>query len=157
MGETKIELTRRWRHEGRLEEASHYRETIREQLRAQGKTRREAREEAWKAARLTFPPLYDYDDEDENDPSNILEAQDFEGDLRAQILRWQQVCVILPLPQEVELYLLRVVWFFCEMSWEAGRKGADLPYDELCLKRPQNDPENDQTNPQPTEPPPSGQ
>ena len=57
MAESKIELVERWRREGRAEETTHYREEVREQLRAQGKTRREAREGSWEAARAAFPPL----------------------------------------------------------------------------------------------------
>jgi len=57
MAESKIELVQRWRREGRAEEASRYRDEVREQLRAQGKTRREAREASWEAARAAFPPL----------------------------------------------------------------------------------------------------
>jgi hypothetical protein len=55
--ESRIELTDRLRREGRDEEASLYRNQVREQLRAEGKTRKEAMEGAWEATRLAFPPL----------------------------------------------------------------------------------------------------
>ena len=55
--ESKIELTDRLRREGRDEEASPYRNQVREQLRAEGKTRKEAMEGAWEATRVAFPPL----------------------------------------------------------------------------------------------------
>ena len=44
MTETKIELTSRLRREGREEEAARFRHQVREQLKAEGKTRSEALE-----------------------------------------------------------------------------------------------------------------
>lgn len=57
MDESKIDLTERLRREGREKEASEYRNKVREQLRAEGKTRKEAMQAAWEAARRAFPPL----------------------------------------------------------------------------------------------------
>ena len=57
MTETRIMLTDRLRREGREEEAVRYRNQVREQLKAEGKTRKEAMEGAWEATRLAFTPL----------------------------------------------------------------------------------------------------
>jgi hypothetical protein len=57
MVETKSQLTDRLRREDREEEATRYRNQIREQLKAEGKKRQEAREGAWDALRAAFPPL----------------------------------------------------------------------------------------------------
>jgi hypothetical protein len=66
--ESKIQLIERWRREGRTEEVTHYRDEVREQLRAQGKTRKEAREASWQAARAAFPPLPAAEDQLEFQP-----------------------------------------------------------------------------------------
>ena len=57
MSETRIMLTDRLRREGREEEAVRYRNQVREQLKAEGKKRKEAMEGAWEATRLAFTPL----------------------------------------------------------------------------------------------------
>lgn len=57
MQESKIQLIDRWRREGRTDEVTRYREEVRERLRAEGKSRQQAKEESWQAARAAFPPL----------------------------------------------------------------------------------------------------
>jgi hypothetical protein len=55
--ETKLEATERLRGEGRWEEASRFREKERQRLRAEGKPRKEAREESWRLMLEAFPPF----------------------------------------------------------------------------------------------------
>lgn len=55
--ETKAETTSRLRNEGRWDDACRFREQARERLKAEGKTRKEAREEAWQLMAEEFPPL----------------------------------------------------------------------------------------------------
>ena len=42
---SKIQLIDRWRREGRTDEVTHYREEVRERLRAEGKSRQQAKED----------------------------------------------------------------------------------------------------------------
>lgn len=55
--ESKIEATKRLQREGRWEEASAYRCEVRKQQRAQGKTKAEAGEIAWRMTIEKYPPL----------------------------------------------------------------------------------------------------
>ncbi len=56
--ESKIEATDRLRRENRWDEASRYRDEVREQLRANGVPSSEASKQAWEAMCITFPPIY---------------------------------------------------------------------------------------------------
>jgi hypothetical protein len=55
--ETKAEAMHRLQREGRWEQASAYRQEVRQQQRAQGHTKAEARDAAWAAMLKEFPPL----------------------------------------------------------------------------------------------------
>lgn len=57
MNESKIEATNRLRREGRLGEASLYRDEVRKRLRSEGNSRQKASDEAWNAMLERFPPL----------------------------------------------------------------------------------------------------
>jgi len=57
MDESQIVATDRLRIEGRWEEASLYRDQMRKQLRAEGKSKAEAREASWAAMLVKFSPL----------------------------------------------------------------------------------------------------
>ncbi len=57
MQESRICLTKRLMSEGRWEEASAHRDSKRAELRASGKTKREANEMAWEQMATAFPPL----------------------------------------------------------------------------------------------------
>ncbi len=57
MNESKIEWTKRLMREKRWEAASAYRDSKRTELRASGKTKREASELAWEEMATAFPPL----------------------------------------------------------------------------------------------------
>jgi hypothetical protein len=56
MQESRIEATKRLQRDGRWGEASAYRDEVRQRLRGEGKTRREAGEQAWVAMAEKFPP-----------------------------------------------------------------------------------------------------
>ena len=55
--ESKIELTHRLEREGRWEEASLFRDQVRQRLKREGKTRQEANEGAWQAMAERYPPI----------------------------------------------------------------------------------------------------
>ena len=55
--ESKIVATERLRRDGRWEEASMYRDEVRQQLRGKGRTKKDANEEAWQAMSEKYPPL----------------------------------------------------------------------------------------------------
>ena len=55
--ETRAEATHRLIAEGRWEEATQFRQEVREQLRARGTTKRQARDVAWKMMLEQFPPF----------------------------------------------------------------------------------------------------
>ena len=57
MTETRAQLTDRWRREGRAEEASKFRETVREACRQAGMTKAAANEHAWAEAARNFLPI----------------------------------------------------------------------------------------------------
>ena len=57
MDESQIVATDRLRREGRWEEASLFRDESRKQLRAEGKSKAEAREASWTAMLAKYPPL----------------------------------------------------------------------------------------------------
>ena len=57
MRESKIEATERLRREGRWEDASRYREEVRNELRSEGRPRAEAAGAAWDAMLEKYPPL----------------------------------------------------------------------------------------------------
>ena len=57
MTESRISATDRLRREGRWEEASLYRDEIRKQLKAEGRSRADANDAAWHAMLLKYPPL----------------------------------------------------------------------------------------------------
>ena len=55
--ETKIQLTDRWRREGREDEVRAYRDRVRKELKLKGGSRQEVTDAVWEAARVAFPPL----------------------------------------------------------------------------------------------------
>ena len=55
--ETRAEAMHRLIAEGRWDQATEYRHQVREQLRARGTTKRQARDVAWKMMLEQFPPL----------------------------------------------------------------------------------------------------
>jgi hypothetical protein len=57
MDESQIVATDRLRSEGRWEEASLYRDQMRKQLRAEGKTKAEAKEASWAMMLAKYPPI----------------------------------------------------------------------------------------------------
>lgn len=57
MQETRIQTTERLRREGRWNEASDYREWERQRLRAEGKSRHDAKEESWRLMAESYTPL----------------------------------------------------------------------------------------------------
>ncbi len=57
MDESQIVATDRLRREGRWEEASLFRDESRKQIRAEGKSKAEAREASWAAMLVKYPPL----------------------------------------------------------------------------------------------------
>jgi len=71
--ESKIVATDRLRSEDRWEEASLYRDEQRRRLRAEGKTRRETSEEAWRLMIEEFPPVLHDDEDDYEDEGESLE------------------------------------------------------------------------------------
>ena len=72
MNESKIVATKRLQSEGLWNEASLYREEVREHLRGEGMTRKEANKGAWEKMLETYPP-FDADDE----AAHWLSACDF--------------------------------------------------------------------------------
>ena len=62
MNESKIVATKRLQSEGLWNEASLYREEVREHLRGEGMTRKEANRGAWEEMLEAYPP-FDADDE----------------------------------------------------------------------------------------------
>ncbi|MBU4400520.1 MAG: hypothetical protein KKE86_14450, partial [Planctomycetes bacterium] len=56
MNESKIELTERWRREGRWSEASRFKDAAVKDFRSQGMKRAEASDAAWEATAEAFPP-----------------------------------------------------------------------------------------------------
>ena len=62
MNESKIVATKRLQSEGLWNEASLYREEVREHLRGEGMTRKEANKGAWEEMLEVYPP-FDTDDE----------------------------------------------------------------------------------------------
>jgi hypothetical protein len=93
MQESKIVATNRLVREGRWEEASAFRDRVRAQLRAEGKNRRQAAEEAWQAMLEAFPPdtapatavdspSTDNTNTDEMIPQSVVDGSpDFVGDI----------------------------------------------------------------------------
>ena len=69
MQESKIVATKRLQDEGHWNEASLYREGIRETLRSEGMTRKEANRVAWEKMLEVFPP---FDAEEEAAPCDLL-------------------------------------------------------------------------------------
>ena len=65
--ESKINATDRLRREGRWEEASQFRDQVKQQLRTEGKSRQEANDAAWAAMIAKYPPLAQSDGADEFD------------------------------------------------------------------------------------------
>ncbi len=72
MNESKIVATKRLQSEGLWNEASLYREEVREHLRGEGMTRKEANKGAWEKMLEAYPP-FDADDE----AAHWLSACDF--------------------------------------------------------------------------------
>jgi len=64
--ESKIAATHRLQREGRWDEASQYRDEVRQRLRAEGKKRDEAVDEAWAAMVEKYPPSEEPDVPNEN-------------------------------------------------------------------------------------------
>jgi len=67
--ESKIQLTDRWRREGRERQVAQFRQQVRDECRARGLSREEADKAAWAEAERNFPPL---------PPSNPSAAPAFE-------------------------------------------------------------------------------
>lgn len=57
MTESKIELVHRWTHEKRLQLAADFRAEARRRHRSEGRTKQQAREEAWAETARAFPAL----------------------------------------------------------------------------------------------------
>ncbi len=74
MEESQIVATDRLRSEGRWEEASLYRDQIRKQLRAEGKTKAEAKEASWAAMLAKYPPL-PFEESAENAETEATQAE----------------------------------------------------------------------------------
>lgn len=85
--ESKIEVTDRLRREGRWDAACRFRDELKRRLQAEGRTRKEANEQAWQAMIAEFPPLpgdepLDYADDELGEPANDGDTVDIVADLR---------------------------------------------------------------------------
>ena len=78
--ESKIEATDRLRQEGRWEDASSFRDQVRQEMKAGGATRNEANEQAWIRMLERFPPLDAEATGNESEQSPSLEKRIGETD-----------------------------------------------------------------------------
>ena len=136
MTESKIELVQRWRCEGRAEEAARYRDGVRERLRGQGKTRKEAREGSWEAARAAFPPPQPAENLPELAPAvRATEPADEEGysagekqwvaanfNYLPDIADWQATHDVM-LSNDALRDLLWLFGYYCQEAWVLGTYG----------------------------------
>lgn len=133
--ETRIEMLDRLRLEGREKDATCYRNQVREQLRAAGKARKEAREASWDALRAAFPPappVVQADDSvapaldnDEVTPDEDWVIERF-SPLRT-LSKWQAKHGVVLTDEALRELLTRILGFHVAWAWMNGAKGCYPP------------------------------